>query len=617
MSPAEGAASAPTTADATPLPLDVLATAVALGSAVGLTHVAVVYVRRHLLGTFTFQSRDVLWMAPLGYTLVLLVPGLVVAAALFLPRRRPGWRALGVTLGFVAALGAGLLASAIHWWAITLLALGVALRFGAMLRARPVRWRSRLRAAAVVLSAAVVLVAGVEQLRRDRRPSAEAPNGAPNVLLIILDTVRAASMSLYGHERPTTPGLDAFARDAVVFDWAIAPAPWTLSSHASIFTGRPPGALSARWRHPLDDRAPVVAEAFRARGYATGGFVANPFYTHHESGLARGFDSYRDFEVSLSQILATTTFGATASGKMLWRETWPGALRSAVRKFDLTVAPEPPFDRRSAEDVAGEFLDWQKALGQRPFFAFLNLFDAHDPYDPPAPWAEKFPEVRPVVRHYEGGIAYMDHVLDSLFAELRRRGLLDRTIVVVTADHGEQFGEHGLSNHGNSLYLPLLHVPLVVRYPARLPPGRVSAAVSLRDLAATLLDLADVDGEKLVDGESLVPVATGDARSAREVVAETEQLAGARRKQPAERGDMAALLTDSLHFIRNEDGTFELYAYRTDRDELHDVAATPAGCTLAVAFDARIRSRAPMLSDAKPLDPGRCMGPPTPLAARP
>jgi arylsulfatase A-like enzyme len=207
----------------------------------------------------------------------------------------------------------------------------------------------------------------------------------------------------------------------------------------------------------------------------------------------------------------------------------------------------------------------------------------------------------------------MDHVLDSLFAELRRESLLDRTIVVVTSDHGEQFGEHGLRNHGNSLYLPLLHVPLVVRYPARLAPGRVPAAVSLSDLAATLLDLAGVKPRRPPAGSSLVPVAARSAGS-RDVLAETEQLQSGGRDEPAGRGDMAALLTDSLHFIRNEDGTFELYAYRVDSAEAHDLAATPAGCTRALALDDRVRGPGAMLASARPLDPRRCAAQPAPAA---
>jgi arylsulfatase A-like enzyme len=375
-----------------------------------------------------------------------------------------------------------------------------------------------------------------------------------------------------------------------------------------MFTGRLPGAVSARWRRPLDREAPVVAEAFREAGYATGAFVANPFYTHHETGLDRGFDVYRDFDVSLSQVFASTTFGATASGKLLWSEKWPGAVKQAVKKFDLTVSPEPPFDRRHASDVVREVGRWQRSLDGRPFFAFLNLFDAHDPYDPPVPWGEKFAEARPVIRRYEGGVAYMDHVLDSLFSDLRRRGLLDRTVVVVTSDHGEQFGEHGLRNHGNSLYLPLLHVPLVVRYPARLQPGRVPDAVSLRDLAATLLDLAGVTPRRPPGGQSLVPIAVRRA-TARDVLAETEQLESSTRHEPAARGDMAALLTDSLHFIRNEDGSFELYAYRVDPEEAHDLVTTPEGCARAVALDARVRVAGAMLASVRPIDPRRCTAP--------
>ena len=572
---------------------DVLVLTLSLGVGVGLLHAADAELHARLVRTFGWQGRGLIWMAPIGYLLFLGGPAVILALLAARQSRWASWRSAGIVLGFIAALSLGLLLPRVHWGAIALLALGVAVWSGAQLSARPARWRARLRVSALVLPVLSGLGA-LGNLAARGRPSAStsAADSAPNVLIIILDTVRASSMGLYGYGRATTPSIDSLARTSVVFDRAMAPAPWTLPSHASMFTGQLPEVLSTSWRRPLDATYPTIDESFRGQGYATGGFVANPFYTSMESGLNRGFDVYRDADVSLSQLVWSTTLGQTPLvNDLVWARS-PRQVVRALRSFNLTVPSEPHSDRRLAAEVIPEFLEWQSTLGGRPFFAFVNLFDAHDPYDPPDDWREKFSPHPDKQALYDAGIAYMDHVLDSAFVVLRQRGVIDRTVVVVSSDHGEQFGEHGLSNHGNSLYLPLLHVPLILRYPPRFPAGRhVGAVVTTRDLAVTLLELAELPNAGRLPGRSLLLARdSSGVTSGSDVIAQTEALDNTNVPGPASGYDLSAILSDSLHLIRSGNGSFELYAHRSDPEEEHSLASVAPWCESARMLDAQLRA---------------------------
>ncbi|MGH7657200.1 MAG: sulfatase, partial [Gemmatimonadales bacterium] len=330
----------------------------------------------------------------------------------------------------------------------------------------------------------------------ERRALARLPNasaGAPNILLIILDTVRASSLSLYGYDQPTTPGLDQRAKRGAVFDRALSTTSWTLPSHASMFTGRYPYNFPASWEIPLGSEFPTLAEVLQEHGYATGGFVANLLYTQRESGLARGFIHYEDFRVSREQLKEST-----ALGQRIYE--WQGGWVSAKRAYD----------RKPGEEVSSSFLRWVDQTRDAPFFAFLNYYDAHVPYRAPQPWRDRFKTGRRDRDRYDASIAFLDQEIDGLLEELQARGHLENTIVVLTSDHGELFGEHGLEGHGNGLYDPTLHVPLVIWYPPVVQTGRrIERPVTLRDLPATLLDLAGIANHPL-GGTSLRPLFRGD-----------------------------------------------------------------------------------------------------------
>jgi arylsulfatase A-like enzyme len=241
-------------------------------------------------------------------------------------------------------------------------------------------------------------------------PRGGVGDNVPNVLWVIWDTVRSDNLSLYDYRRPTTPNLDRLARRGVTFDYASSPAPWTLPSHASMFTGLPPNALEAGWRTPLEKGPTTVAEIARAYGYRTGGFIANRFYVSRESGLSRGFSEWADYPVfTIPEFLRSTALARAAIGsslnplRLFRRAIEQESEEGAVAVGTPPTRPRPTRtstaqrlvnwfralqneSRKWAPKVNGEFLDWVTRDDARPYFAFLNYFDAHDPYRPPAPF---------------------------------------------------------------------------------------------------------------------------------------------------------------------------------------------------------------------------------------
>jgi arylsulfatase A-like enzyme len=423
------------------------------------------------------------------------------------------------------------------------------------------------------------------ELRRALARQPDPQNGARSVLLLVLDTVRGKSLSLLGYDRPTTPSLERWASRGVVFERAMSTSSWTLPSHSGMFTGRWAHELSADWTTSLDDEFPTIAEAMRDRGYMTGGFVGNLAYTNRGTGLARGFLHYEDFKLGFWQAVSSTGLG-----RQIVTDTW---LRNVLGKHEVE-------NRKRAEVVNDDFLEWLDRIGDQPYFAFLNYFDAHEPYMPPAPYREQFApgiaEPRGPYNHapnqadrsdwwemspeevaaeqslYDASIAYLDSEIDRLLTELDARGLLENTIVVITADHGEHFGEHGLFMHGNNLYLPQVNVPLVVIGPG-IPGGqRVTRTASLRDLPATILALAGLEAPGLFPGRSLERIWT-DTTSTLELDTLFFSLTGGFGPDatPLALGDMWSVMTEPHQYILLADGEEELYDFVADPGQLTNI----------------------------------------------
>jgi arylsulfatase A-like enzyme len=346
-----------------------------------------------------------------------------------------------------------------------------------------------------------------------------------------------------------------------------------------MMTGLYPSQTEAGYLTPMVDSAPTLAEALSAKGYATGAFMANTGYAGYQIGLSRGFARYEDLPVTFTQAMWSTTLAQTGTGRRLvvaiGRRSRSRVL-GALRDIDLRVVGIRQGERRYAGEIADNFFRWRSRIEGGPYFAMLNFMDAHSPYDPPGRFRNAFGGGKREVDRYDGGILYEDSIIGSIVRRLDERGELDRTVLIVTSDHGEHWGEHDLESHGNSLYLPLLHVPLIVHGAGRVPAGtRIGATVSLRDLAATILDLTKtpplgVPGTSLAaawEGEQSAPLSP--------VIAEVSPGINIPPTNLTSRGPMKSSIDSTSHYIRYGDGVEQYFAWPTDPMELRDLAGQP------------------------------------------
>ncbi|MEQ1503742.1 MAG: sulfatase [Myxococcota bacterium] len=351
------------------------------------------------------------------------------------------------------------------------------------------------------------------------------PDHRPNVLIVVWDTARADHLSVYGYDRPTTPRIAKLAERAVVFDRASSAGIWTLPSHASMFTGLAPESHGAdeRWLW-LDDRFTTIAEAFRDDGYATFTLAANTLLCE-ETNLTQGFDvRLNTYKGKLAKVAKAATQRKLILGD-LSHELAPGWVPPAHGAHNAEWA-RAAF--KEAAPLAGHtLLEWlsRRKTTDEPFFAFVNLMEAHTPRIPsmasrqqvmagdPAliqlglttdaahinlhfynfgKYTYSDRQLAAITGVYDAALADLDRATADLLDELDRRGILDDTIVVLTADHGENLGDHHLFNHRFALWDSLVHVPLIVWAPGQ-APGRVARPVSTLDLFANVARLAGVE----------------------------------------------------------------------------------------------------------------------------
>jgi arylsulfatase A-like enzyme/Flp pilus assembly protein TadD len=349
------------------------------------------------------------------------------------------------------------------------------------------QWKAPLAVALAVVAAGVAALL-IWYSKRPPRTEAEARSAVSrlrpeasglNLVVITLDTTRADRLGCYGFRGVETPNIDALARDGIVFDYATATVPLTFPSHSSIFTGLVPPHHGVRDNGGffLDDAKVTLAERLREKGVATGAFVG-AWVLERKWGLAQGFDEYSDrFDLSKYKVISLGTV------------------------------------QKPGDEVMDGALAWLEGVKQRRFFAWVHLYDPHTPYDPPEPFASRYPS-----QPYLGEIAYTDQVVGRLLSWLKEKGLYERTLVVLTADHGESLGDHGESTHAYFVYDATTHVPLVVRTPWGIR-GRRGVQVSGVDLMPTALDLLGLPAEPGIDGRSLAreildPAATSPDRMA-------------------------------------------------------------------------------------------------------
>jgi len=322
-----------------------------------------------------------------------------------------------------------------------------------------------------------------------------------NLLLITLDTTRADHLGAYGFARARTRHLDRLAAEGVRFEWAFSPAPITLPAHASIFTGLYPFEHGVRnnGNFYLPNTMPTLATVLSNAGYRTAAFVS-AFVLDRRYGLARGFETYDD--------------------RMESAETQIVALEAERRGDRTSLALTGWLDRYAAGSLPASGQRAQISRpDRRPFFAWLHLYDPHEPYRPPQPFRGAFLD-----SPYDGEIAFDDAIVASVLDKLGQRGLLDSTLIAIIGDHGESLGDHGEETHSMFVYDAAIRVPLMLWRPGRLPAGVVvNAPVRAIDLAPTLLELVGAPPMPAAQGRSLMPLITsssGDAES-RSVYAET------------------------------------------------------------------------------------------------
>ncbi len=372
--------------------------------------------------------------------------------------------------------------------------------------------------------------------------------GAP-VILISVDTLRADHLPAYGYRGVETPGLDALQKDSVVFDEALSPVPLTLPAHASLFTGLNPYQHGVRDNvgYRLSPETTTLATFLRQRGYATGGAVS-AFVLDHATGIAAGFDAYRDdIEMRASaEAMGQVQRKGAATEELL--ETWIGEERA-----------------------------------DKPFFAFLHLYEPHSPYDPPEPFRTRY-----AGRLYDGEIAAADAVVGRFLGFLKSKRIYDKAIVVFLSDHGEGLGDHGEDEHGIFLYREELRVPLFVKLPGNARAGeRVGAPAGLVDVFPTVAALLGEKPPPALAGEPLLPDAPRPGPD-RRVYSET--------------------LYPRLHFGWSDlasltDGRYQYI--EAPRPELYDVTKDPAEKNdLAGGLPPAFRSmRTQLLATERPLKP--------------
>lgn len=560
--------------------LGVFATAIALVAA--LLFVVAANYRIFVVGVFGNVSRDVLWMSPLSNLIwfgLAWVAGVVVA------------RLIGWDRGFKLGLG-GLLTlftfslllplSAIHRAAALILAAGIAVPLVQHQQRFPEQWLRGARLTRNVLAIAFLcgnIVVGVVTTlvhRRDLARLKEAPSGAPNVVLLVLDTMRGDVLQAAGYHRRVMPFLDSLATHGAYFPYAFATAPWTLPSHGTMFTGEYARRLNTNVVTPLSHNFRTIGEAFRDAGFYTFGLTSNLHYTNWESGISQGFLEWHDYRRTFRQVLRSSVIGELQlfielSDVTSWRD-----LTNALMRHDMIVYQKPAQHEPRAGELTDRFLSWYDRKPARPYLAFVNYIDAHRPYAPPREYQTRFtqhPEPRDL---YDGELAYIDDQLRRLFAELGRRGALGNTYFVITSDHGEHFGEHKLINHGNSLYSSLLRVPIIIVGPG-IETRRIEHAVTLRDIPETIMVLGGV--KENFGGVPLTGYFTDSSFQSSPILSILAGIGSNRSKM------WQSYANDEFHLLIGPNRE-ELYRYREDPSEVTNLAAVDSFRTVATRLRA-------------------------------
>jgi arylsulfatase A-like enzyme/Tfp pilus assembly protein PilF len=403
-----------------------------------------------------------------------------------------------------------------------------------------------------------------------QRPKASprrTPPQYPNVILITLDTTRADRMGFLGSKRGLTPNLDAVAQQGVVFTRTYSHVPLTTASHTTILTGTYP-----QFNHvndfgvPLSDKLPYLPDILHHHGYQTGAFVAS-LVLDPLDGTAPGFD--RGFDV------------------------YDAGFRLRRHGADRYQTVE-----RRAEVVVSHALGWLSHVPNGPFFLWVHLYDAHDPYDPPPPFKDRYAS-----QPYDGEIAYADSCVGRLLDALRKHGLYDETLIAVMADHGESLGAHGENTHGVFLYDETLHVPLLIKLPLNRGAGRrIETRAGLVDVAPTVLSATGIAPPSEMQGQALLE--PGKTAEKNTTTPTEDRPAYAETDYPHRAfgwSALRALRTGKYLYIQAPER--ELYNQVSDPDATHNLAASSQAVTDTLASqlaDFRAKTSQTLVELAKP-----------------
>jgi arylsulfatase A-like enzyme len=588
----------------------VLAIAVWFGIATGLVEGAGLLLFQRLdwarWGPMVHVSEPILWVSPLVDVTFFVLLGLIAALIARIVPRLPMLRILVLVLSALSIFDWLTLTGRFYQWSSRLLALGAAFAFSRWFAQRELRvatfWRKTAPWAVAIGAIAFVSVEGgsrfFESLEVASLPVA-SPD-APNVLILVVDTLRADHLSSYGYSRPTSLSIDRIAKEGVLFQNAVATCSWSFPSHVSLVTGRyqfehgmgavPPMPIFGT-AVPSFHGYPTLGQVLEQRGYRTAGFSANRTYFSRDLGFWQGMAHFEDYFHSPADAFLRTLYGREFSRIYL-----SGTDSSKPRRLLRWLGVDSILDsdeeqtgvRKRATVVNRELLDWvDRGPSSRPFFALLNYFDVHAPYDGPRsfskpPWSQKNS-----VDLYDNSIRYVDDSIGQLMMELAKRGLSEKTLVIVTSDHGESLGQHGLETHGTTLYRELIRVPLVLRYPGHIP-GRKSLTenVSNSAIPATVMDLLG-DGTRDFPGRSLVEFwrnartqstpSTALSELAENHFLPKREREAARRVPAAISGPMQSLVFESWHLIVHQSLGVQLYDWTQDPGESKNLIDTPTG----------------------------------------
>ena len=400
--------------------------------------------------------------------------------------------------------------------------------------------------------ALLALLAGCTGATGDGRP--------PNILLVSIDSLRADRLGCYGHGRDTSPALDALAQEGILFEHAIAQAPWTLPSHASLFTSLySPTHRATDPARRLPAHLPTLASVLSEAGYRTHAVVGGTFM-QRRFGLDSGFESYDDelARVSHKESHTEVTSPRTNEKALAFLAEVEGPFFLFVHYWDVhyDLIPPAPFDTRFDPDYAGD-------LTSEDFMRNPRI-------------VEDMPErdLEHLLALYDGEVAWVDQHLGALLDGLEARGLAEDTIVVVTADHGDEFFEHGEKGHQHSLYEELVHVPLVLRVPGA-AARRVSRTVELIDVMPTLLDLVGLEAPPDLRGRSLRPWLEGGELPARPAFSATTKMQ--KDRSQGEKSEALGVFAGrhKLLLFQEEGLGPELYDLKTDPGEARNLRGNP------------------------------------------